>query len=88
MLLVSNAMLADTKQDVLSATKKLSEAGGYSWKAERSGSQFWSGVVNGQVRKDGGILVEQPGREGTFKMAVLGKNLPPKPKMDGKQPLS
>ena len=67
------SLAAAPADEVLSAAKKLSESGGYSWTAEREGSRFWRGVVKGKVRKDGAALVENPGRDNTYLTAFQGE---------------
>ena len=63
--LTTTSLLSAPREDILSAASKLGEAGGYSWKATREGSRFWTGVAEGKVRKDGAALVTNPGREST-----------------------
>ena len=66
-------LFADPEKAVADATKKLSEAGGYSWSTAREGSPFFQGEVKGKVRKDGASLVTNPGREGsTYQTAFSG----------------
>ena len=55
---------ADPKETVVAAAKKLADAGGYTWVNKRDGSRFFQGQVKGQVRKDGAVLVENPGMQG------------------------
>jgi len=74
LFLTPGTLLSSPQDDILAAAKKLGDAGGYSWKANREGSRFWRGVVEGKVRKDGAVLVTNPGREDTtYQTAFQGE---------------
>jgi hypothetical protein len=68
-----NLSADDAVEAVLSAANKLKESENYTWKAEREGSRFWRGTVEGQIKKDGTALVSMPGRDGSFQTAFLLK---------------
>ncbi len=73
-IFASSNLFADPLKCVGDATKKLSEAGGYSWSTAREGNPFFQGEVRGKVRKDGAVLVTNPGREGsTYQTAFSGE---------------
>lgn len=74
-LMVQANLHADPKETVVAAAKKLADAGGYTWVNKRDGSRFFQGQVKGQVRKDGAVLVENPGMQGdTYLMAISGEH--------------
>ncbi len=64
--------LADAKEDVASAAKKLAEAPSYTWTttSEFSGGNFTPPVITGKTTKDGFAVISSE-RDGTTTTAVL-----------------
>src|ERR1051326_6022493 len=75
LLLSSLAVLASSKDEVVSAAKKLGDQSNYSWKATTvvpESAQFRPGPVEGKTEKDGYTTVSTTFGDNTTKTVIKG----------------
>ncbi|HEU0040520.1 MAG TPA: hypothetical protein VFR76_14740 [Verrucomicrobiae bacterium] len=72
---LASSLLADSKEEVTSAAKKLGEKANYSWKTTvvvPESAQFKPGPTEGQTEKDGFTYVKMTFRDNTMQAVIKG----------------